>query len=242
MAKIVIISDLHLASDVCRSEMILKFLNEYKFKTNDMLVLNGDVMDNLNFKRLSKGHWRVLKRIRSISKWLKVVWIKGNHDTDDAEIIANLIGVEFRNELPIAMGDKNVLITHGDKFDFFMKGQQITAKVADFFYKIIQCYDKWVKNDYYFSSLVKTKSKVLIRCGRVIENAITYAMHNNIDVIICGHTHLPDRLTNSSKSVEYYNSGSWCNKDHDCHYITIENNEVELHVFGDIVQRSLENN
>ena len=112
MSTIVIISDLHLASNVCRSDEILDFLSSVSLDTK-MLVLNGDVMDNLNFKRLSKDHWKILKKLRSMSKWLKIVWIKGNHDTDQAEIIANLIGVEFKDELKLAMGDKNVLITHG---------------------------------------------------------------------------------------------------------------------------------
>lgn len=227
MSKVIIISDLHLASNVCRSEKILSFLSSID-DTASMLVLNGDVMDNLNFKRLSKDHWKILRKLRSMSKWLKIVWIKGNHDTDQAEIIANLIGVDFRDELKLAMGDKNVLITHGDKFDFFMQGQQITAKIADFFYRIIQQYDKWVNNDYYYSNLVKSKSKVLIRCGRVVENAMTYALHKNFQIIICGHTHIPCVLSNSSGSVEYYNSGSWCNKDHQCHFVEIENSIVRL--------------
>lgn len=226
MSKIVIISDLHLASNVCRSEEILEFLEAID-KTTIMLVLNGDVMDNLNFKRLSKEHWKVLKKLRSMAKWLRIVWIQGNHDTDQAAIIAHLIGAEFKDELKLAMGDKNVLITHGDRFDFFMKKPQISATIGDFFYKIIQQYDKWVRNDYYFSNLVKSKSKVLIRCGRVVENAMTYALHHNIHTIICGHTHIPCHLTNSSGSVEYFNSGSWCNQDHQCHLIEIDD-EIRL--------------
>ena len=220
MRKIVIISDLHLASNVCRSEEILAFLSTITLETK-MLILNGDVMDNLNFKRLSKNDWRVLKKLRSMAKWVKIVWIQGNHDTSQSEIIAHLIGAKFQDEIRLVMGDKNILVTHGDRFDFFMKKPQITATIADFFYKIIQQYDRWVKNDYYFSNLVKTQSKVLIRCGRVVENAMTYALHKNFQVIICGHTHIPCRLTNSSGSVEYFNSGSWCNQDHQCHLIEI---------------------
>lgn len=186
-------------------------------------------MDNLNFKRLSKDHWKILKRLRSLSKWCDVMWIKGNHDTDQAEVIANLIGVQFVNQVEIKIGNKKALIIHGDKFDMFMNKRPITSKIADYCYKGIQSYDKWMKNDFYYSNLVKSKSKILIRCGRVIENAMTYALHMNYDVIICGHTHLPDMLTNSSGSVEYYNSGSWCDKK--CHYITINNNKIKLEEF-----------
>lgn len=228
MNNTIIISDLHLASNVCRSDKILQFLSDLPF-TTEKLILNGDVMDNLNFKRLSKDHWKILKRLRSLSKWCDVMWIKGNHDTDQAEVIANLIGVQFVNQVEIKIGNKKALIIHGDKFDMFMNKRPITSKIADYCYKGIQSYDKWMKNDFYYSNLVKSKSKILIRCGRVIENAMTYALHMNYDVIICGHTHLPDMLTNSSGSVEYYNSGSWCDKK--CHYITINNNKIKLEEF-----------
>lgn len=223
MSNITIISDLHLASDVCRSEKIYSFLDTVKA---EHLILNGDVMDNLNFNRLSKGHWKILKKLRSMSKYMKIIWIKGNHDTDKAEVIANLIGIEFVDEYIININGKRTLIIHGDKFDVFMKKRPITSKIADYIYKLIQCYDRWVNNDFYYSGLVKSKSKVLIRCGRVIENAITYALHMGYDVIICGHTHLPDSLTNSSGSVEYYNSGSWTDKK--CTFISIQEGTIEV--------------
>lgn len=229
MSTIVIISDLHLASDVCRSREILDFLNSLDYNITKMLILNGDVMDNLNFSRLSKDHWKILKKLRSMSKWMEVVWIKGNHDTDNASVIAHLLGIDFKDELELAIGKKNALVVHGDRFDVFMKKRPITSKLADCIYKLIQSYDKWIRNDFYYSSLVKSKSKVLIRCGRVIENAITYASHMNYDIIICGHTHIPDSLTNSSGSVEYYNSGSWTDKK--CTYITITSNQIEVKTY-----------
>lgn len=228
MSTIVIISDLHLASDVCRSREILDFLSSID-DTTKMLILNGDVMDNLNFNRLSKDHWKILKKLRSMSKWMDVVWIKGNHDTDNAVVIAHLLGIDFKHQLELAIGNKNALVVHGDKFDVFMKKRPITSKIADYIYRLIQSYDKWIRNDFYYSSLVKSKSKVLIRCGRVIENAITYAAHSGYDIIICGHTHLPDYLTNSSGSVEYYNSGSWTDKQ--CTYITIDGDQIKVETY-----------
>lgn len=226
MSNIIIISDLHLASDVCRSEKIYSFLESLE---TEHLILNGDVMDNLNFNRLSKAHWKILKKLRSMSKYMKIIWIKGNHDTEKAEVIAHLIGADFKESHELRLNNKRCLIIHGDKFDVFMKKRPIASKIADICYRCVQCYDKWLKNDFYYSNLVKSKSKVLIRCGRVIENAITYALHMNFDVIICGHTHLPDRLTNSSGRVEYYNSGSWCDKK--CYYITIKDNNIQLEQF-----------
>ena len=144
---IIIMSDLHLASDVCRSKKILDFLHSID-DTTKLLILNGDVMDNLNFKRLSKDHWKILKKLRSIAKWCNVVWIKGNHDTEQAEVIANLIGVQFVEQIETKIGNKNLLIIHGDKFDVFMKKRPITSKIADYCYKCIQSYDKWRKNDW----------------------------------------------------------------------------------------------
>ena len=223
MSSIIIISDLHLASDVCRSEKIYSFLDSLE---TEHLILNGDVMDNLNFHRLTKSHWKILKKLRSMSKSMKITWIKGNHDTDKAEVIANLIGIDFIDEYFMNIKGKRTLIIHGDKFDVFMKKRPVTSKIADYIYKLIQWYDKWVNNDFYYSGLVKSKSKVLIRCGRVIENAITYALHMGYDIIICGHTHFPDALTNSSGSVQYYNSGSWTDKK--CTFISIREDLIEV--------------
>jgi UDP-2,3-diacylglucosamine pyrophosphatase LpxH len=229
MKEYTIISDLHLGSNVCRADELLNFLDNLETKT---LILNGDVFDNLDFRRLQKSHWKILKRIRKIADEIKVIWIKGNHDTDKAELIAHLLGVDFLEDLIINPWDKTILITHGDRWDTFIKERPLTSKIADYVYRLIQSFDKKFNKDYYYSNLVKSKSKVIIRCGMVVENAINYCRNNNIDTVICGHTHmacLHHHLTKNEKVIEYWNSGSWTDKN--CHYITIDKDEILLDEF-----------
>jgi metallophosphoesterase superfamily enzyme len=52
-----IVSDIHLGSEVSRSKQLLDVIKQFQFKR---LILNGDVFDDLNFKRLSKSDWKFL--------------------------------------------------------------------------------------------------------------------------------------------------------------------------------------
>jgi len=229
MKEYTIISDLHLGSSVCRADELLNFLDNLETKT---LILNGDVFDNLDFRRLQKSHWKILKKIRKIADEIKVIWIKGNHDTEKAELIAHLLGVDFLDDLIINQCDKTILITHGDRWDMFIKQRPLTSKIADYIYRLIQSFDKKFNKDYYYSNLLKSKSKKIIRCGMVVENAINYCRIHNIDTVICGHTHmacLHHHLTKNEKVIEYWNSGSWTDKN--CHYITIDKDEILLDEF-----------
>lgn len=229
MKKYTIISDLHIGSNVCRADEILNFLDNLETKK---LVLNGDVFDNLDFRRIKNNHWKILKKIRKIADEIEVIWIKGNHDTEKAEVIAHLLGVDFLDDYIFISGSKTILITHGDRWDIFIKQRPIVSKVADYIYRIIQRFDKRYNKDYYYSNLVKSKSKQIIRCGMVVENAINHCRNNNIDTVICGHTHMAcshKHLTKDEKMIEYWNSGSWTGKD--CHYITIDDDEILLQEF-----------
>ena len=115
MNDAIIISDIHLGSDVCESKKLFNFLESIDSKTN-RLIINGDLFDNLDFRRLKKNHWNVLSLLRTLSKDTEIIWIRGNHD-GDTEIISHLIGVDFKDEYSFVSGNKIVLCLHGDKFD-----------------------------------------------------------------------------------------------------------------------------
>jgi UDP-2,3-diacylglucosamine pyrophosphatase LpxH len=56
-----IISDLHLGSEVCQAKKIEKFLSAIKDQElpTKELILNGDVFDSWDFRRLKKNHCTV---------------------------------------------------------------------------------------------------------------------------------------------------------------------------------------
>src|SRR5262249_32215740 len=62
----VVISDLHLGSDNCQAKAAAAFLQDILDGTvaTRRLIINGDVFDSIDFRRLKKTHWKVLSQIR----------------------------------------------------------------------------------------------------------------------------------------------------------------------------------
>ncbi len=94
----IVISDLHLGSDMCQAKLLEEFLIWAATRTRE-LVINGDVFDDLNFKRLTKRHFACLKVIRRNSDRddFRLIWIRGNHD-GPADIISHIVGVDILDE------------------------------------------------------------------------------------------------------------------------------------------------
>lgn len=234
MNEYTIISDLHLGSNVCRSDYILEFL--YYLETEN-LILNGDIFDNMDFRRLKKTHWHILKKLRQISKTTNIIWISGNHDYQ-CEPIAHLIGAEFKFDHTIQDDNGRILITHGDRFDKIITKRPILTKFADNIYRIIQMFDKRMDNNYYYSGMIKRHSKTLTRItDNTINNAIKFASKNNYNSIIIGHLHKPVHL--NDKNIEYINCGCWT--EDICHYVKINQGVVNLCDFNPGINESTKN-
>src|SRR5215467_5572416 len=115
----VIISDLHLGSDISRAAEALDFLRSITFKR---LILLGDIFSDLNFRRLTKEHWKFLGYIRKLSNprhGIEVVWVEGNHDHGLAEVMSHLVGIPVYQEYAWRYGGKRHLAIHGHQFDSF---------------------------------------------------------------------------------------------------------------------------
>src|SRR6185312_7924089 len=79
-ADTLIISDLHLGSDVSRAREACQMIRNAVFHR---LILLGDIFCDMNFGRLKKQHWHFLSMIRKLSnpkRGVEVVWVEGNHD------------------------------------------------------------------------------------------------------------------------------------------------------------------
>lgn len=222
MDEYTIISDLHLGSDVCRADNILEFL--YYLETEN-LILNGDIFDNMDFRRLKKSHWNIIKKLRQISKNSNIIWISGNHDYQ-CEPIAHLIGSSFVFEYIIdEYNDKTIIVTHGDRFDKIITNRPLLTKLADNIYRFIQLFDKRMDNNYYYSGMIKRHSKTLTRItDRTIDNAIKFAQKNHYDAIVIGHLHKPENLIQNN--IQYINSGCWT--ENVCQYVKINQGFITL--------------
>ena len=223
MNDALIISDIHLGSDVCQSKKLVEFLDNIELQTKE-LVVNGDLFDSWDFRKLKNSHWKVLSRLRSLSKKIHIVWINGNHD-GPAEVISHLIGVDFVEEYNLVSADKKILILHGDKFDNFIARYPLFTKLADKVYRLIQRLDK----SFYLAKLAKKSSKTFLRCSeKVKDKAKEYGFKKGVDVVICSHTHLS--FCDLDGPVKYYNTGCWT--EIPCNYIEINNGLVLIKSFG----------
>src|SRR5215471_5803833 len=182
----IIISDLHLGSDVCQAKLLEEFL-VWAVEHCRELVINGDIFDDLNFKRLTKRHFACLKVIRRNSdrEDFRLVWVRGNHD-GPADIISHIVGVDILDEYVYDNGRIQLLILHGDQFDTFTTAYPLLTEVACGVFYYIQKYmphraARWIRRI----------SKRWQRNSQLVESrAIEYARSRGFHYVTCGHTHL----------------------------------------------------
>lgn len=221
MDDAIVMSDIHLGSDVCRAGRVRDFLallESGKISTKQ-LVINGDLFDGWDFRKLRDSHWGILSQLRGLADKIRVVWINGNHD-GPAEIISHLVGVDFVEEHVLESGGKKILIVHGDKFDNFIYEHPLLTKVADKIYRIIQRLDASL----HLARLAKRSSKTFIRCSEQIRHkAKAYALKKGMDAICCGHTHV---ALQDLEGVHYHNGGCWTESP--CHYLAVREGHIEL--------------
>jgi UDP-2,3-diacylglucosamine pyrophosphatase LpxH len=227
-AEAVIISDIHLGSANCQAKALVAFLHtilEGEIRTR-RLIINGDVFDSIDFRRLKKNHWKVLSQIRHLSDKLEVIWIAGNHD-GSAEIISHLLGVEVVEEYVLASGSRKYLVIHGHQFDEFINDHPILTWLADCGYWLLQKLDR----THYIARMAKHRSKTFVRCaGKIREGAGELAAGRNCDGAICGHTH--HAVADAQSAPRYFNSGCWTESPGT--YLVVQNERVELKSYAEI--------
>jgi UDP-2,3-diacylglucosamine pyrophosphatase LpxH len=222
----IILSDIHLGSKNCQAKNLVRFLEmmaDGEIVTSH-LVLNGDVFDSIDFRRLNKSHWKVLSLIRKLSDRIDITWISGNHD-GSPELISHLLGVTVKDESVLRSGGREILFLHGHRFDDFIDAHPILTWIGDRIYHFLQ----WLDKTHSFAKLAKKGSKTFLRCAQKIEDgAIEYARKKGCDTVCCGHTH--HAVAKDDLPIPYYNSGCWTELP--CRYLTVRASQIELHSFG----------
>jgi UDP-2,3-diacylglucosamine pyrophosphatase LpxH len=226
MLDAVILSDLHLGSDNCQAKRIVHLLEQVEEGelATERVILNGDVFDSIDFRRLNKHHWKVLSLLRKLSDDLEIIWLCGNHD-GSAEIVSHLLGVTVMDEFILESGPRRILILHGHVFDNFLDKHPVITWLADCVYGFLQ----WVDRTHYFAKLAKRGSKTFLRCAKKIEDcSVEHARRKGCEAVCCGHTHAA--VVREEGAVGYYNSGCWTELP--CHYLTVRAGEVALCAFA----------
>ena len=216
-----VISDLHLGSDVCQARLLEEFL-EWAVVNSRELVINGDIFDDLNFKRLSKRHFACLRIIRRNSDRddFRLVWVRGNHD-GPADIVGHIVGVDVLDEYTYDNGQVRLLILHGDQFDTFITHYKgITALGCGIFYYI----QKFAPHN--AARAVRRISKKWQRNSQLVrQRAVEHARARGCRFVTCGHTHFPEVA--EVDGVRYLNSGTWTEHP-PCPFVAVRGDQITL--------------
>ena len=220
-----LLSDLHLGSDVCQAEAICDFLKAIDPRLTKRLLIVGDIFDSIDLRRLKKHHWRVLSKIRRLSDKVEVIWLAGNHD-GPAEIVSHFLGVSVCEHYVLESGDKKFLVLHGHKYDKFIIERPWLSTFADWAYRLLQRIDR----THYIARMAKRSSKSYLRCTQVIKDlACEDAVEKGCHGVVCGHTHFAEIVDVDMNGVKvvYCNTGCWTEVP--CSYLVIEGGVPTLH-------------
>ena len=223
---VVILSDLHLGSELSRAREALELLRSLRFRR---LILSGDIFCDLNFRRLKKEHWHFLSYIRKLSnpkRGVDVVWVEGNHDFGLTEVMSHLVGVSVHKEYTWESEGERHLAVHGHQFDsFVVKNYLWMTVLAGNLFLFIQKLSP--KGKFLAQLLDRLNTQWQRLTPKVAMRAVAYARSREATRIFCGHTHKTNALTD--QGVSYYNTGSWTNGEPS--YITILGKEIAIHVY-----------
>jgi UDP-2,3-diacylglucosamine pyrophosphatase LpxH len=216
-----VISDVHLATLASKAKPLLQYLKSIQPHT---LVLNGDIIDSWRFSRnyFPKAHLKVIRQlVKMIEKGVQIVYITGNHDDVFRKFNNTRLGnFSIVNQLELNQANQKVWIFHGDVFDHIIHHSPWLAKFGAAAYGLLTVFNKMVNKvlrafggaDMILYKSMKDRilkeKKVLTNFEKAIGRA---ALSKNVDLVICGHTHIPVDKTISSENgqIRYINCGDW---------------------------------
>lgn len=233
-ADTIIISDLHLGSEVSRASDALRMLKDASF---NRLILLGDIFSDLNFRRLKKEHWQFLSYIRKLSnpkRQIEVVWVEGNHDHGLSDVMSHLVGIRVYDEYIWDFEGRRHLAVHGHQFDRFLISNRVVSSFLSALHLSLQKMSFGKRRMMGF--LERFDTAWLRLSAKVARGAIAHARSRHVDRIFCGHTH--EALSLQRDGVEYYNSGSWTQDVPT--YIAVDQQRVRVWEYKTDLQESLD--
>ena len=221
----VIISDLHLGSEVSRAEAALRMLKETSFRR---LILLGDIFCDLNFRRLTKEHWKFLSYIRKLSnpkRNIEVVWVEGNHDHGLSEVMSHLVGVQVYQEYQWVFNGMRHLAIHGHQFDRMIFHNLFFSNLLTGYFLLLQKMDFGKKR--FVRLLDRLNTSWLRLSSKVQAGAFSQAHLRGAQRVFCGHTH--QALSAFKDGIEYFNTGSWTQAR--ATYVTVDEEGATIHEY-----------
>jgi UDP-2,3-diacylglucosamine pyrophosphatase LpxH len=220
-----ILSDVHLGAECSRVQEATSLLKQSRFRR---LILLGDIFADLNFRRLTKEHWKFLGYIRKLSnpkRNIEVVWVEGNHDQGLTDVMSHLVGVRVYQEYAWEFDGKKHLAIHGHQFDQFIVNTLRLNYLGTLLYLQLQRLD--LKGKPITRFIDRLNTRWLRMSAKVASGALFHARLKKADRIFCGHTH--DAMQQEREGICYYNTGGWV--DSKLTYVTVDAGGVQIHEY-----------
>lgn len=208
--KTIVLSDLHIGSDHCKTKELSNFLSNNKA---EKYYLNGDIIDLTEICR-GNGVWgkkesQIIRQLMSIRT--EVVYIVGNHEKMLRGLLPFEMGkIKFVNSaIYQGIDGRKYFFVHGDKIK--IRKNKIAKSAEDILYSLLLKVEKtystvrnvfklseqslalFIKNNFSAVEIMETQYKL---------TAIS-SLPFDCDVIVCGHIHIPN------VSEKYMNSGDF---------------------------------
>ncbi len=214
-----IISDIHLGCFSIRSTELLNVLDKYQYKK---LILNGDILNGLNFNRLNTAHWNILSKLRHLTANCEIIWVHGNHDAQP-DVLTKLLGIKvYKNHYIWKTNKQKFLAIHGHQFDKFLINNYLLSQFVYILYNLLKRIDK----KEIITRYIKNNNKIWKRNSKIVaKKALRFARIMGAHYVFCGHTHKLHEQ--KKKNIYYYNTGSW--NESPSGYITINHHNIKLH-------------
>jgi UDP-2,3-diacylglucosamine pyrophosphatase LpxH len=235
-ADTIILSDLHLGSEVSRASDAVRMLKSASF---NRLILLGDIFSDLNFRRLKKEHWQFLGYIRKLSnpkREIEVVWVEGNHDHGLSDVMSHLVGIRVYEEYTWEYCGVKHLAIHGHQFDRFVSRNRVLSTFLATIHLGLQKFAFGKKRMIGF--LERFDTAWLRLSSKVAAGAVAHGKSKFAARVFCGHTH--EALTLEQDGAEYYNTGSWTQDS--ATYVAIDHEGVRVLAYCDPPEDSIDQN
>lgn len=221
-ARSLFISDVHLGTDVCQADKLLKFLKSFETEDGkgynlEYLYLVGDIIDfiALSYKnKWNQSHWEVIQKLLRMSrKGVEIKAIQGNHDHQVGCLIGETYGnIEFYERyIHLTLKGDTCLILHGHQFDGAIKSMPWIYWLGDNAYSFALFLNKWFNRarwlfglKYWSLSLwLKTKVKGAVKfVSNFNHMVVDETVKEGCNVCISGHIHKAgDEMINDIRSI-----------------------------------------
>jgi UDP-2,3-diacylglucosamine pyrophosphatase LpxH len=216
--KRLIVSDTHIGSRFCRKKELIRLLRDEKY---DQLILNGDIIEFLKIPTFTP---LVMDLLKTIDFNKEIIYVIGNHDISLSGFIGTEFnGVKFVEEYCFEEGDRKFKIEHGDKYENGIIHSRTLMKIITTLQSVLEFIFN-INMSAWYTKLKFNKRKVK-RLWDIMD------ANNGVDVLIMGHTHVPEVLIWIDEEEEiktYVNTGDWITH---ATYVEIDDGVVRLRNF-----------